>query len=57
MISAGNVLSARDAPMPSALIIEAELELLELLEYKPILSNGYTCMMHIHTFSDEVSVK
>ena len=57
MISGGNVLSARDAPMPSSLIFEAELDLLELLEYKPILSRGYTCMIHIHTFSDEVSIK
>lgn len=57
MISSGNVLSIRDQPMPSSLIFEAEMELLELLEYKPILSKGYTCMMHIHTFSDEVTVK
>jgi peptide chain release factor subunit 3 len=57
MISSGNVLSVREIPMPSSLIFEAELELLELLEYKPILSKGYTCMIHIHTFSDEVVVK
>lgn len=43
--------------MPSSQLFEAELDLLELLDYKPILSKGYTCMMHIHTFSDEVSVK
>ena len=57
MISGGNVLSIRESPMPSSLIFEAELELLELLEYKPILSKGYTCMIHIHTFSDEVVIK
>ena len=43
--------------MPSSQLFEAELDLLELLEYKPILSKGYTCMMHIHTFADEVSIK
>ena len=57
MITGGNVLSIREAPMPSAIIFEAELELLELLEYKPILSKGYTCMIHIHTYSDEVVIK
>lgn len=33
------------------------MEILELLEYKPILSKGYTCIMHCHTFNEEVVVK
>lgn len=56
-VFSGNVLSARECPMPSSQLFEAELDLLELLEYKPIMSKGYTCMIHIHTFSDEVSIK
>lgn len=32
----------------------AEIDVLQLLEYKPIMSKGYTCMMHIHTFNDEI---
>lgn len=56
-ISSGNVLSQRDAPMPSSQLFEAELDLLDLVEYKPILSKGYTCMIHIHTFAEEVSIK
>jgi peptide chain release factor subunit 3 len=48
----------RDAPaVPVSEIFEAELELLELLPYKPIMSKGYQCMMHIHTVSDEVQIK
>lgn len=43
--------------MPVTEIFEAEVDILELLEYKPILSKGYTCIMHIHTFNDEVVIK
>ena len=31
--------------------------MLELLDYKPILSKGSTCMMHIHTYSEDVEIK
>lgn len=43
--------------MPSSVLFEAELDILELLEYKPILSKGYTCMIHIHTFAEEITIK
>jgi translation elongation factor EF-1alpha len=43
--------------MPSSMIFEAEIELLELPKLKPILSRGYQCMLHMHTFEDEVYVK
>jgi len=39
------------------MIFEAEIEVLELLSYKPIMSRGYSCMMHMHTFADECVVK
>ena len=39
------------------MIFEAEIELLELPEFKPILSRGYQCMLHMHTFADEAFVK
>lgn len=51
----GDVLGPREAPVPISQVIEAELELLELL--KPIFSKGSMCMMHIHTYADEISVK
>ena len=51
----GDVLCPREAPMPIAQVFEAEIELLELL--KPIFSRGSQCMMHIHTYADEISIK
>ena len=56
-ISPGSVLCIREAPMPASVLFEAEIDVLELLEYKPIISKGYTCMIHIHTHSDEVTIK
>lgn len=38
-------------------LFEAEIDLLELLKYKPILSKGYQCIIHIHTVSDEATIK
>lgn len=43
--------------MPVTEIFEAELDILDLLDYKPIFSKGYNCMMHIHTFNDEITIK
>ena len=56
-IQRGFVLNLRDQLMPVTDIFEAELDILDLLEYKPIISKGYTCMMHIHTYNDEVVIK
>lgn len=57
LLNKGDVLCPRDTGMPTSQLFEAELELLELLEYKPIFSRGYQCMIHIHTYADEISVK
>ena len=43
--------------MPATEIFEAEVDVLDLVEYKAILTKGYTCMMHIHTYQDEVTIK
>jgi len=43
--------------MPVTEVFEAEVDVLDLLDYKPILSKGYQCVMHIHTYNDEVVVK
>lgn len=51
----GDVLCPRDNPMQISQVLEVELELLELL--KPIFSKGSQCMMHIHTWADEVFIK
>jgi peptide chain release factor subunit 3 len=57
LIQRGFVLCHRESKMPVTEIFEAEVDVLELLDYKPILSKGYTCIMHIHTFNDEVVIK
>jgi peptide chain release factor subunit 3 len=41
--------------MPVAQVMEAELELLEL--NKPIFSKGSSCMIHMHTYADEIQIK
>lgn len=56
-VQRGCVLCKRDFMMPVTDIFEAEIDLLELLEYKPIFSKGYNCIMHIHTWNDEITVK
>ena len=35
---------------------EAKINILELPEHKPIMSNGYTCVIHIHTALEEIEV-
>lgn len=37
------------------MVLECELELMELS--RPIFSKGSQCMMHIHTYADDVSIK
>ena len=54
-IKRGDVLCNRDNMMPVTDIFEAELDILELLDYKPIMSKGYNCIMHIHTYNDEIT--
>ena len=43
--------------MPVSDLFEAEIEVLELLKYKPILSKGYQCILHMHTVADEATIK
>lgn len=57
MINKGDVITSRDQQMPVTMLFEAEIELFELLDYKPIVSKGYTCMMHCHTFADDCVIK
>ena len=41
MVNKGDVLCNRDNMMPVTDLFEAEVQILELLDYKPILSKGY----------------
>ena len=56
-INKGDVLCNRETPMPISELFEAEVEVLELLDYKPILSKGYQCILHIHTVADDCVIK
>jgi translation elongation factor EF-1alpha len=57
MINKGDVICGRENSIPVTMLFEAEIEIFELLEYKPIVSKGYTCIMHCHTFADEATIK
>jgi peptide chain release factor subunit 3 len=56
-IQRGCVLSHRDSMMPVSELFEAELQVLELLKEKPIITGGYTAILHMHTIAEEVEIK
>lgn len=53
----GIVLSSVEDPVPCVSRFIAQVQLLELLETKPIVSVGYNCMIHLHTTVEPVTVK
>lgn len=57
MISKGDVISGRENVTPVTKMFEAEMDLLEMLPQKPILSKGYSCVMHCHTFADDIVIE
>lgn len=57
VVNKGDVLCNRDVLMPVTDLFEAEVDVLELLSYKPILSKGYQFILHIHTIADEAHIK
>lgn len=57
MIQKGDILTSRESPCPVTMIFEAEIEIMELLEHKMIISKGYSCIMHCHTFADDITIK
>jgi len=56
-VNKGDMICIRESPVPVSDLFEAEVEVLELLSYKPILSKGYQCILHIHTVADEATIK
>lgn len=56
MVNKGDVISCRERVTPVTCIFEAEMDVLELLQTKPILSKGYSCVMHCHTFADDITI-
>ena len=57
IVNKGDVLCTRENLVPTSELFETEIEVLQLLEYKPILSKGYQCIMHIHTAAMDATVK
>ena len=57
MINKGDVIVNRESPLPVTMLFEVEMELLELIEYKPIMSKGYQCIIHCHTIAEDCIVK
>lgn len=43
--------------VPCTQLFEAEIEIFQLLSYKPILSKGYQFILHIHTVAEEAIIK
>lgn len=57
MINKGDIISCREQVTPVTKIFEAEMDILELLEHKPIISKGYGCVMHCHTYSEDIQIE
>jgi peptide chain release factor subunit 3 len=57
-VNKGDVICLRDqTPVQVTELFEAEMQLMELIKYKPILSKGYQCILHLHTVADDATVK
>ena len=56
-ISTGFVLCGETNEVPVCAEFEAQLAIIELLPTKPILSAGYSAVIHVHTSTEEVVVE
>eukprot|EP00457_Paulinella_chromatophora_P003808 gb/GEZN01003816.1/.p1 GENE.gb/GEZN01003816.1/~~gb/GEZN01003816.1/.p1 ORF type:complete len:646 (+),score=133.24 gb/GEZN01003816.1/:24-1940(+) len=48
-VQSGYVLSYKNHVTKRARVLTVQLQILELLPHKPLLSAGYSCILHIHT--------
>jgi peptide chain release factor subunit 3 len=55
-VAAGFVVCSAVQPVPVVTQFDALLSVLELLDHKSIFTAGYTCVMHIHTATEECEV-
>jgi peptide chain release factor subunit 3 len=53
MVAKGFVLSSISQPIPVVRRFRGILQVIELLEHRPIISPGYKCMLHVHTSTEE----
>ena len=56
-IKRGDIICSTDDLCLVTQLFAAELTLLKLLNHKPIISPGYTCILHIHTFVEEIEIE
>lgn len=57
MISRGDIICAREDLCPVTMLVEAEMDVYELLAHKPILTKAYECVMHCHTYAEDIYIK
>ena len=57
LLNKGDVLCNFDNLAPLSELFEAEIQVLELLPHRQIITPGYKSMMHLHTIADEIVIK
>ena len=57
MIQNGDVIFGSENTILVKMLFEAELEIIKLLDYKPIMFKGFTRIMHCHTFTEDCVIK
>ena len=53
----GDVICPRDDTLPITEIFICEIKVLQLLEHKPIMSQGYKSILHIHAIQQVCELK
>ena len=56
-VNRGDVICAREDACPVTMLVEAEMDVYELLAHKPILTKAYECVMHCHTYAEDIYIK
>jgi peptide chain release factor subunit 3 len=56
-ISRGDVICSNWSFTQICNVLECEINILELPEHKPIMSSGYTCVMHLHSALEDIFIK
>lgn len=53
----GSIITSIEKPIPIAQQFIAKINTLELLKHNPVVSAGYSCIMHIHCISKKIIIK
>ena len=52
----GSIISPYNQPCPVVSDVGAQLFIVELLEHRPIIAAGYSCVFHCHTIVEECAI-